>query len=85
MTDSSRRILKSGEVELNGQCRLGLLADESEGAGHDCIGAVTAAPEARILENYPDYAVIEVRCSCGARISLKCDYSARQRMESPQT
>lgn len=83
MIETSRRILKSGDVELNGQCRLGLSPDRFEASGHEHIGSITAAPKARVLENHPEYAVIEVSCSCGAKICLRCEYSACERSENP--
>ena len=79
------RILKSNDVKLEGQFHL-----DAANAGSDLpkqkIGA-SSAPQVRILENHPEYAVIEVTCSCGTRMSLKCEYAgaAAQAPDDPQT
>ena len=75
MTETSGRILRSDDVELEGQYRLGLLPDEFETSAQGPNNALMKAPQARIVENGPTYAVIEVTCSCGAKVCLKCEYS----------
>ena len=75
MTEISGRILKSDDVELDGQYRLGLVPDKSDTSGAGHANAVMAAPQAQIIENHPGHAVIEVTCSCGAQVCLKCEYS----------
>ena len=79
------RILKSNDVKLEGQ----FLLDATD-AGLDVPKqkiADSSAPKVRILENHPEYAVIEVTCSCGTRMSLKCEYAgaAAQAPDNPQT
>jgi hypothetical protein len=79
------RILKSNDVKLEGKFHL-----DAANAGSDLpkqeIGA-SSVPKVRILENRPEYAVIEVTCSCGTRMSLKCEYAgaAAQAPDDPQT
>lgn len=79
------RILKSNEVKLEGQFHL-----DTAQAGLDSPKqqvAASSAPQVRILENHPEYAVIEVTCSCGTRMSLKCEYAgaAAKAPDDPQT
>ncbi len=81
MIETSGRIIKSDHVELEGQYHLGLVQDEVEGCEPAQTTAVSAAPQARIVENHPDHAVIEVTCSCGAKVSLKCEYAGSQTPE----
>jgi len=75
MMEASGRILRSDEVELDGQYQLGLLTDKSEVHRPERVAAVARVPEARIVENNPGFAVMEVTCSCGAKVCVKCDYS----------
>ncbi|MHC4748205.1 MAG: hypothetical protein ACYS18_12960, partial [Planctomycetota bacterium] len=35
-------------------------------------------PQARILESRPDFAVIEITCSCGKKTNLRCEYAPDQ-------
>ncbi len=79
------RILKSNEVKLEGQFHL-----DTAQAGLDSPKqqvAASSAPQVRILENHPEYAGIEVTCSCGTRMSLKCEYAgaAAKAPDDPQT
>ena len=83
MTETSGRILRSDDVELEGQYRLGLVPDEFEASAQGPNNGVMAAPQARIVENGPTYAVIEVTCSCGAKVCLKCEYSDPEVSENP--
>jgi len=85
MIRTAGRILKSNDVKLEGQ----FLLDAAQ-AGLDSPKqqvVASSAPQVRILENHPEYAVIEVTCSCGKRMSLKCEYAgaAAQAPNNPQT
>jgi len=73
MIRTAGRILKSNDVKLEGQFHLDLAK-----AGLDLPkqqGSVSSSPKVRILENHPQYALIEITCSCGKRLSLKCEYA----------
>ena len=75
MAGTSGRILRSEEVILDGQYRLNMgriEIDRDESLKRD---TVTAPTRASILEDHPEYAVLEVRCACGATIYLRCDYA----------
>ncbi|OHB62236.1 MAG: hypothetical protein A2168_02230 [Planctomycetes bacterium RBG_13_50_24] len=85
MIRTAGRILKSNNVKLEGQFQL-----DAANAGLDLPKqkiALSSAPNVRILENHPEYAVIEVTCSCGTRMSLKCEYAgaAAKAPDDPQT
>ncbi len=75
MIETSRRILKSDDVELDGQYHLDLAPEESGACEPAHTGAIASSPQARIVENHPEHAVVEVTCSCGAKVYLKCEYS----------
>ena len=73
MAETVRRILKGAEVTLEGQVRLNtawprskpvLLGDKNAG------GLATA----NIVENQPEFVIIEITCCCGARTYLRCEY-----------
>jgi len=76
MIETSRRILKSGDVDLDGQYRLDLAPEDLDAGEPAHAGVVAATPQARIVESHPEHAVVEVTCSCGAKVYVKCEYSA---------
>jgi hypothetical protein len=66
-------ILKGQEVKLEGQVQLELLRAKpslmkEEGA--------SSTLRARMIENRPEFATIEITCSCGTTIYLRCEYAA---------
>ena len=63
------RILRSNSVKLEGRFRLSSPNEKS---------AASAPSQVRILENHPQFAVIEITCACGAKIHVKCEYAAGQ-------
>ena len=85
MIRTAGRILKSNEVKLEGQFHLDATKDGLDLPKQKI--AASSAPQVRILENHPEYAVIEVTCSCGTRMSVKCEYAgdATQAPDDPQT
>ena len=85
MARTSGRILKSDDVTLEGQYHLDVAQAELAGGEPQHRSAAPAAPQARILENHPEYAVIEVTCSCGTRMCLRCEYADAQAPQDSQT
>jgi len=85
MAKTAKRILKSDNVKLEGQFHLDLAQPGSAQNGPKRGGAASAAPQARIVENHPEFAVIEVICSCGTGMHLRCEYAGVQAPEGPQT
>ena len=84
MIKTAGRILKSSDVKLEGQFHLDVAQ-----AGSDLPKQQVAAssePQVRVLENHPEYAVIEVTCCCGTKMSLKCEYAGatEQAPDDPQ-
>lgn len=73
MLKTATRILKSENIKLEGRFQLDIGQAES-GLPKQTIPA-SSPPQVRMVENHPDYAVIEVTCSCGSKISVRCDYS----------
>jgi len=69
-------ILKAEDVDLQGQFILDVPQARPTLSG---VKATTsAAPQVRIVESHPDFAVIEIVCCCGARASVKCEYAVGQ-------
>jgi len=85
MIRTAGRIIKSKDVKFEGRFLLDVTKVGS-GSPKREISTVTE-PQVRFLENHPQYAVIEVTCSCGAKMSLKCDYAGATAPapEDPQT
>jgi len=77
------RILKAGDIKLEGQFHLDV-------AQHRPIqqkdkNAVLSTPQVRIMEKHSEFAVIEVTCCCGSKTYIRCDYAAAQTSEDNQT
>jgi hypothetical protein len=69
-----RHVLKANEVRFEGAFHLGLMPGVS-GPSDKRLGA-SGAPRIRIAENHPDYAIVEVTCSCGRTTYVRCDYNS---------
>lgn len=35
-----------------------------------------ASPQARVIESTRDYAILEITCSCGQKVTVQCQYAA---------
>lgn len=80
MEKAARRILKSNDVRLEGRFRLdtrqppqGPAGKKSDVASHE--------PAVHLVENNPEFAVVEVTCSCGAKTRIKCEYPDAQSVD----
>ena len=73
MMQTTNRVLKSDEVEIDGRCHLDI--------GHSVSSAqpgknnTSVAARARIFDNNNEYAMIELICSCGKKTLVRCEYS----------
>lgn len=85
MIKTAGRILKSNDVKLEGQFHLEIAYAGSHMP--KLQAAALSEPHVRVLENHPQYAVIEVTCGCGRKTSLKCEYATAtaQGPDEPQT
>ncbi len=72
MKKAAGRILKSNNVKLEGQFHL------DAGPAVKCPpnerNAASAPAQVRIVENQPQFAVVEVTCCCGAKTLVRCEY-----------
>ena len=71
MKKTMGRILKSSDVTLEGTLLLDVQQAQSSVFKTNGAGSVAAAC---IVENHPEFAVIEITCSCGAKARLRCNY-----------
>ena len=76
MEKTAGHILKSEEVELQGQFRLDVEQVAPEPAKQKLTASAT--PQVRIVENHSEFAVIEITCSCGTKSYLRCEYADTQ-------
>ena len=67
------RVLKADEVEVSGT--YSLATGLSTRPGQQDTAEVLGTPQARIIEQHPQYAVLEITCACGQTMQIKCDYS----------
>ncbi|MHC4552277.1 MAG: hypothetical protein ACYSUT_05865 [Planctomycetota bacterium] len=80
MEQAAGQVLKANNVTMQGQYRLDLGAGSAPVATAPIPTAAAAAPrpaggpQVRVVENCPDYAVLEVTCGCGEKSLVKCAY-----------
>ena len=79
MQKQTGRILKSDEVTLEGRLQLDVPNTQPNLPRGTSAALVT--PQARMVENHPEFAVIEMICSCGRRTYLKCEYTYSESSE----
>ena len=70
-----RHVLKASEVHLASPVQLSL--DQGSAPAPQAGAAPVAAAPARIriAETHPEYALMEVTCSCGKITYVRCDYA----------
>jgi hypothetical protein len=68
-----RHVLKANEVQPAGPMQLSLDPGAAPQVG--TAPTTTAPARVRIAENHPEYALIEVTCSCGKITYVRCDYT----------
>ncbi|MHC4622275.1 MAG: hypothetical protein ACYS4W_00055 [Planctomycetota bacterium] len=71
MEKEAVRILKGQNVKLEGRLQL-----EVPHAGARLMKrkGESSEPGARIVDNQPEFATIEITCSCGTKMDLRCEY-----------
>jgi len=85
MGKTAGNILRSGDVRIEGVFHLDL-QDTSPAAAQPRQGpANLAEPHVIILENHPEFALLEITCSCGAKSRIKCRYDSPQSQNNVST
>lgn len=77
MRKTESNILKSNEVKIQGQFHLD--AGPTDAPPQQQANPTLPVSQVRILENHPEYAVLELTCSCGNKSHIRCQY------ENPQS
>lgn len=79
MEKSAARILKSTDVKMDGTFRLenSVQVPQQQKAKPSSAVAASSAVQARIVESQPQFAVIEVVCSCGTKTLIRCEYKTQ--------
>ncbi len=74
MEKTAGHVLKSNDVKLEGRFRLdaGCPAPGQANAGN----VTSAQPQVIVVENQPEFAVMEVTCRCGEKTHIRCEYLA---------
>lgn len=73
MLKTTGQILKGDSVRFEGQFHLDMVK-----SGHSLPEDKRSAlskPQAHIIENNPEFAVIEITCSCGTKTRVKCEHA----------
>lgn len=77
---ATANIIKGNKVKLEGQFHLD--ARQVQPGPKKIQNAPSVPAEARIVENHPEFAVIELTCSCGNKTFLRCNYIVSQTPEN---
>jgi len=73
------RILKSKDVKMEGCFHLDIDQNMPNSANKKNI---TLAPaRVNVVENHPEFAIMEVVCGCGEKIHIRCEYTNTQSTE----
>lgn len=73
MQKTAARILRSNQVKLEGRLQLNMPHVQPNLSRS--AAAASVVQQARMIESHPEFSVIEIICSCGRRIYLKCEYA----------
>ena len=82
MRHSACRILKGSEVKVDGQFTLDIVQAETKPSEEPA--AALGEPQVRIAESQSEYSVIEITCSCGTSMFLRCDYAGVKAAKIPE-
>jgi hypothetical protein len=74
MPETMPHVLKANSVQLADPLQLSLSPEAAPKAKPSCSASQPA--QIRIAENHPEYAVLEVTCSCGQTTYVRCEYAA---------
>ncbi len=74
MTLTAGRVLRNGNVKVDGRYRLEV-GGAAGGGRNVARSADHRPPKARIIRKESDFAIIEVACGCGEVIQIRCNYA----------
>jgi len=76
MAKAAGHILKGSNVKLEGPFHLN--TEEVAPGSAKGKDVASATPQVSIVENQPEFAVIEITCSCGTKTYVRCEYAAAE-------
>ena len=76
MPKTTGRILRPSEVNFEGVFKLELTPTAASTAAPTSTAAVPQ--KITIVENTPEFALVEVTCSCGTKTLVRCEYAPGQ-------
>jgi hypothetical protein len=82
MGKTAGRILKESDVQLEGRFTLDIVQPELGRPKQQ--GTALAEPKVRIVESRPEFAVVEITCSCGTGMYLRCEYAGAKAPEAAE-
>ena len=74
MRKTAGRILKESDVKLDGRFTLDIVQTETDLSREPVADLVE--PKVRIVESKSEFSVIEITCSCGTSMFLRCEYAS---------
>ena len=77
MEKATGHILKNNDVKLEGRFRLDVGQTVPNSANERNVTS-SAPPQVRIIENHPEFAVMELTCCCSTKTRIKCKYTDAQ-------
>ncbi|MHC4725993.1 MAG: hypothetical protein ACYS17_02100 [Planctomycetota bacterium] len=81
MRNTSSRILKASDVKVEGKFTLEVVQVESDASKKTSTALVE--PQVRIVKSESEFSVVEITCSCGEKINLRCDYASVKAPAAP--
>jgi len=82
MRHSACRILKESEVKVDGQFTLDIVQAETNQSEEPATDL--GQPKVHIIESRSDFSVIEITCSCGTSMFLRCEYAGVKAAKSSE-
>ena len=82
MTKTETNILKSSDVKIEGRFHLNV--DPGPRPAPPQRKNRDLPPQVRIVEKHPEFAVLELTCSCGNKSYIRCEYD-NARPEDPKS
>jgi hypothetical protein len=73
MAVKQNRILKSDSIKIEGVQKISHQSQNSSRSGSSLNNGQF---NAEIIQKEPDFAIIEITCSCGEKAQIRCDYAA---------
>ncbi|MHC4758641.1 MAG: hypothetical protein ACYTE8_08285 [Planctomycetota bacterium] len=79
MEKATSHIIKGDNVQLDGAFQLNSTGPVPQPVRHPPKPAIS--PQVKIVEQNNDFTIVEVTCSCGHKIPVKCTYANQAPLE----